>query len=97
MREEAVNALVNEERNATATVALWGMGGGGKTVVASSVVHDKRVRSSFRHGIFWFHFGQEGKANVALILGQLAREIAVADTHLLCPNKFDSADEAARY
>ena len=99
MREEAVNGLVNEDRNATATVALWGMGGGGKTVVASSVVRDKRVRSSFRHGMFWFHFGQEGKASVALILGQLAREIAVAptDTPLVCPNKFDSADEAARY
>ncbi|CAN0448079.1 unnamed protein product, partial [Ascophyllum nodosum] len=99
MQEEAVSGLVNEERNATATVSLWGMGGGGKTVLASSVVRDDRVRSSFRHGMFWFHFGQEGKISVALILGQLARDLAVAptDTPHLCPNKFDSADEAARH
>ena len=99
MQEAAVSGLVNEERNATATVSLWGMGGGGKTVLASSVVRDNRVRSSFRHGIFWFHFGQEGKASVALILGQLARQLAVAptDTPQLCPNKFESAQEAARH
>ena len=99
MREEAVNDLVNKERNSTATVSLWGMGGGGKTVLASSVVRDTRVRSSFRHGIFWFHFGRESKTNVAMILEQLARELAVSptDTPLLCPNKFDSADEAARH
>ena len=99
MQEAAVSGLVNEERNATATVSLWGMGGGGKTVVASSVVLDNRVRSSFRHGIFWFHFGQAGKASVALILEKLARELAVAstDTPHLCPNKFDSVDEAARH
>ena len=99
IQETAVSGLVNEERNATATVSLWGMGGGGKTVVASSVVRDNRVRSSFRHGIFWFHIGQEGKANVALISGQLARDLAVAptDTPHLCPNKFGSADEAARH
>ena len=98
MQEAAVSGLVNEERNATATVSLLGMGGGGKTVMASSVVRDNRVRSSFRHGIFWFHIGQEGKANVALILEKLARELAVAptDTPQLCPNKFDRADEAAR-
>ena len=99
MQKEVVSGLVNEERNATATVSLWGMGGGGKTVLASSVVRDDRVRSSFRHGIFWLHFGQEGKASVAMILGQLARELAVAptDTPLICPDKFGSADEAARH
>ena len=99
LQEAAVSGLVNEERNTTATVSLWGMGGGGKTVVASSVVRDNRVRSSFRHGIFWFHIGQEGKASVALILEKLARELAVAstDTPQLCPNKFDSTDEAARH
>ena len=99
MQEAAVSGLVNEERNATATVSLLGMGGGGKTLLASSVVRDNRVRSSFRHGIFWFHVGQEGKASVALILGKLARELAVAptDTPHLCPNKFDGADEAARH
>ena len=99
IQKKAVDGLVNEERNATATVALWGMGGGGKTVLASSVVRDNRVRSSFNHGIFWFHFGQEGKAFVAPILGQLARELAAAptDTPILCPNKFHSTDEAARH
>ena len=99
MHEVAVSGLVNEERNATTTVSLWGMGGGGKTVLASSVVRDNRVRSSFRHGIFWFHIGQEGKASVALVLEKLARELAVAptDTPHVCPNKFDSADEAARH
>ena len=99
MQEKAVSVLVNEERNATATVALWGMGGGGKTVLASSVVRDNRVQSSFRDGMFWFNFGQKGEASVARILGQLARELAVTatDTPILCPNKFDSADEAARH
>ena len=99
MHEVAVSGLVNEERNATATFSLWGLGGGGKTVLASSVVRDNRVRSSFRHGIFWFHIGQEGKASVALILEKLAREVAVAptDTPQLCPNRFDSADEATRH
>ena len=99
MQKEAVSGLVNEERNATATVSLWGLGGGGKTVLASSVVRDNRVQSSFKHGIFWFHFGQEGKASVALILEELAHELAVAptDTPHFCPNKFDSPDEAARH
>ena len=99
IKQEVVDGLINEKRNATATVALWGMGGRGKTVLASSVVRDNGVQSSFKHGIFWFHFGQQGKASVDLILRQLARELAVAptDTPILCPNQFHSTDEAARH
>ena len=98
MQEKAVSGLVNKERSSTATVCLWGMGGGGKTVLASSIVRDNRVLSSFSNGIFWFYVGREGKARVALILELLARELAVAhaDTPLHSPNVFDSANKAAR-
>ncbi|CAM9503269.1 unnamed protein product, partial [Ascophyllum nodosum] len=99
MQEVAVSGLVNEKRSSTANVCLWGMGGGGKTVLASSIVRDDDVKSSFSNGIFWFYVGREGKARVALILELLARELAVAhaDTPLHSPNMFDSADEAARH
>ena len=97
--ERVVCGLIDHQRNTTATVCLWGMGGGGKTVLASSVVRDDRVRSSFRHGIFWLRINQLGKSNITLFLDQLARELAAAPSNLPhhCPYRFDSANEASRH
>lgn len=97
MIEQIVSGLRGPERETV--LGLVGMGGGGKTVLASSVVRDERVRSSFSHGIFWVCVGHAGKDNVALLLEQLARELAAArsDTPHVCPHSFDTAEDTARH
>ena len=42
-----------------ATVALVGMGGAGKTVLAAAVVHDPDVQAAFPDGIAWVDAGQQ--------------------------------------
>lgn len=99
MVDRIVSGLLGPQRETPTIVGLVGMGGGGKTVLASSVVRDDRVRSSFSHGIFWVRVGHAGKDNVALLLEQLARELAAAptDTPQLCPHSFDTAEDTARH
>lgn len=38
---------------------VWGMGGVGKTLLASSVLHDERVRRSFRGEVYWVNVGEK--------------------------------------
>jgi hypothetical protein len=42
-----------------ATVALVGMGGAGKTILAAAVAHDAAVQATFRDGIVWVDAGQQ--------------------------------------
>lgn len=97
--EKIVDDLINTGRRASAAYALVGMGGSGKSILASSVVRDERVRSSFRHGMFWLSVGEGRKEEVALLLEDLARELAIApavERHT-CPDEFVDADQTIRY
>ncbi|CAM9436286.1 unnamed protein product, partial [Hapterophycus canaliculatus] len=98
LKQQVVQDLVDFQRSPSATHCVLGMGGQGKTLLASSVVRDDRVRAAFKNGIFWVPVGREGK-NVALLLEYLAVQLARAptDTPHDCPHRFDGAEEAARY
>lgn len=96
--EGVVGDLTDPQRSATATHCLLGMGGGGKTLMASSVVRDVRMRASFKNGIFWVPVGRDGK-DVTLLLEFLAFELARAPTDMphSYPRRFESEEEVARY
>lgn len=98
MLEGLVADLTDPQRSASATHCLLGMGGGGKTLIASSVVRDHRVRGSFKHGVFWVPVGREGK-DVALFLERLAVELSrvPTDKPRSCPDRFNGAEEALRH
>ena len=93
--------LTDPERSASATHCLLGMGGGGKTLIASSVVRDENVRASFKDGVFWVPVGNrenEGKS-VELLLESLAKRLAVVPTGRphTCPNRFSGPEEALQH
>ncbi len=44
--------------SAPRAVGLLGMGGIGKTVLATALVHDAELRAAFSDGIFWLSFGR---------------------------------------
>jgi WD40 repeat protein len=68
---------------AAARVGLQGMGGIGKSVLASALAHRPEVRRAFPDGIFWITLGQE--PNLAELQRWLARELGdpalFADEH----------------
>lgn len=41
------------------TVAIWGMGGNGKSTLASEICHSCAIRSGFPDGIFWVRLGKD--------------------------------------
>jgi WD40 repeat protein len=59
-------------RGETSRVGVRGMGGIGKSVLATVLAHDRQVRLAFPDGIFWLPFGQQPN------LVQLQRNIATA-------------------
>ncbi len=75
--QEAVYDLINPEK-ALAPYAIVGMGGGGKTVLASAVVREPSVREHFRGGIFWLRAGRGAMRSLLSLLQGLAREIGAA-------------------
>lgn len=98
--EAVVDDVVNPQRSALATHCLVGMGGRGKSLIASSVVRNDRVRASFKDGIFWVSVGRrEGKDETLLLLERLAIDLARAPTNTpyCCPRRFDGIEEAARH
>ena len=96
--EGVVSDLIDPHRSASTTRCLLGMGGGGKTLMASSVVREERVRASFKDGVFWVPVGREGK-DVALSLEHLAIELSrvPTDNPHRCPDRFSDAEEALRH
>lgn len=61
---------------------LHGLDGGGKTVLASSVVLCEAVRQCFSGGIFWIQVGQGGASHIGALLSGLASFMgAVAPPH----------------
>eukprot|EP00752_Nemacystus_decipiens_P014194 g12623.t1 len=61
--------------NAGAPHALFGMGGSGKTVLASALVSDDRIRKHFRRGVFWIKVGKD--CNLVDVLERLAARVIV--------------------
>ena len=79
LAEEAVIALTGSGAG-SAPHMLLGMGGGGKTVLASSVVRHEDIRKHFRQGIFWIRVGQGGKDQLHALFQGLARAVGAAPT-----------------
>ncbi|CAM9767482.1 unnamed protein product [Ectocarpus fasciculatus] len=77
--QEVADGLTSpEEPRAPYTVV--GMGGGGKSVLASAVVRKPSVREHFRGGIFWVRVGRGAKSSLLPLLQGLAREMGAAPT-----------------
>jgi DNA-binding winged helix-turn-helix (wHTH) protein len=55
LRGSAVVGITSAAR----AIGLQGMGGIGKTVLATTLVHDPEIRAAFCDGIFWLTFGRE--------------------------------------
>ena len=68
--------------------ALFGMGGSGKTVLASAVVAHERIRKHFRRGVFWIKVGQG--CNLVDLLERLASRVMVDPAG---PIEFSSEEE----
>ena len=78
VREVADGLTNTDEPRAPYTVV--GMGGGGKTILASAVVREPSVREHFRGGIFWVRVGRGAKNSLLPLLQGLAREMGAAPT-----------------
>jgi len=51
------SALVDGDSASGAPIAILGMSGVGKTVLAVALAHDRAVREAFRHGVLWAKLG----------------------------------------
>jgi hypothetical protein len=60
----------------SSAVGVQGMGGIGKTVLATALAHDPEVRQAFPEGIFWLTVGQ--KPNLLFLQSQLLRQLTGA-------------------
>ncbi len=76
-RQDEVDAcrelLLADDRGAVAItapspIALRGMGGVGKSVLANAVARDPKIRERFHDGIFWVSVGQDGAGQEAKAL-----------------------------
>ena len=75
-----------------APYVLTGIGGGGKSVLASAVVRSKEVREHFRQGIFWVRVGRGGKHQLQALLEGLAREASPT-----IRDRFNSVDDVIKH
>ena len=75
----AVGSLIDPEMALTPFTVV-GMGGGGKTTLASAIVREPRVRKHFRGGVFWTRVGRGQKEYLLPLLQGLAREVGAAPT-----------------
>lgn len=98
--EEAVRVLTAPDAAASRTPhLLLGVGGGGKTVLASSIVRHEAVRKHFRHGVFWIRVGPGGKDQLNALFQGLSREVGAApvDTPQRVPYGSNSLDETVQH
>eukprot|EP00752_Nemacystus_decipiens_P011092 g9854.t3 len=96
--QEAAENLIDPEQALTPYTVV-GMGGGGKTVLASAVVRESTVREHFRGGIFWVRVGSCAKNYILPLLQGLAREMGAAptDTPHGVPHVLDSLDQVKQH
>lgn len=79
--DSVVEDLVDPGRPSSSCHCVWGMGGGGKSLLASSVSHDERTLSSFKQGIFWVTVGNAATEDkVVILLERLAMLFGRAST-----------------
>jgi WD40 repeat protein len=57
--ESMVNALVDQNGAVAITAAVSGAGGFGKTMLATALCHDTRVRGAFDDGVLWVTLGEK--------------------------------------
>lgn len=72
---------ITSPAKALAPYTVFGMGGGGKTVLVSAVVRELSVRENFRGGIFLMSVGRGAKNRLLPLLQGLAREMGAAPAH----------------
>eukprot|EP00752_Nemacystus_decipiens_P014888 g13255.t2 len=92
--EEAVVDLISPEK-ALDPYTVVGMGGAGKSVLASAIVRDSRVRQRFRGGVFWLRVGRGASGRLLPLLEGLAREMgwAPSDVPNVEPHAFDGLEQ----
>ena len=96
--EEVVEDVISPEQALTPFTVV-GMGGGGKSVLASAIVRDVRVRQHFRGGVFWVRVGREASETPVPLLDVLAREMgrAASDVPPVAPHNFDSLEQVKQH
>ncbi|CAB1113195.1 unnamed protein product [Ectocarpus sp. CCAP 1310/34] len=77
-----------------APYVLLGMGGAGKSLLASSVVRTEEVRKHFRAGAFWLRVGPGGEDQLQALFEGLAR-LAIPEAKL--PQRFNSLEEIIQH
>ena len=77
-------ATADDQGNAPQQVGLQGMGGLGKSVLATAVARDREVRRAYPDGVIWITFGP--KPSVAALMREFA-------THLECDSAFGTLAE----
>ncbi|CAM9937884.1 unnamed protein product [Ectocarpus sp. 8 AP-2014] len=92
--ERAVDYLTNTARG-DAPCVLTGMAGAGKSVLASAVVRDEKVREHFSAGMFWWRVGRDAKDQLHEWLEGLV--LRVASSSRTTPPVLGSVEEVTRY
>ena len=85
---QVVAALTNRRHGAEGvTVALYGAGGFGKTILASTVCADRRVRRRFGGGVYWVTVGRDlrGAEAMAAKVNDLIRVVSGEDAAFTDP------------
>ncbi|CAB1096625.1 unnamed protein product [Ectocarpus sp. CCAP 1310/34] len=77
-----------------APYVLLGVGGAGKSLLASSVVRTEEVRKHFRAGAFWLRVGPGGEDQLFALCDILARKVTPA-TKL--PQQFNSLEDIIQH
>ncbi|CAM9755572.1 unnamed protein product, partial [Choristocarpus tenellus] len=97
-RESLEEGVVNNITRSNKSHVLVGMGGWGKTVLASCLVRNEVIRSAFRDGTFWLGVGKGGKEQVSVLLQRLEKMmgLAPAKTHEVL-HQFDDVEQRVRH
>ena len=74
LSEPLIESLLSSSATAGLTV-IEGMGGVGKTIVASSLCHDPRVRRAFPDGILWLTIGRQSGLSPSSLIQQMAQAL----------------------
>lgn len=75
---QAKSILTNTK--STQTLALWGLGGAGKTTLAAALAEDPHIRQHFSDGVLWVSIGQE--QNPQACLTQILNDLGLADENV---------------